>query len=39
MTSDSSGDPVRWSNHLAKDITDLHAFLAVAHSLQEQSAA
>ncbi|MGW7257391.1 DUF6585 family protein [Streptomyces sp. NPDC054834] len=39
MTTDSSGDLVRWSNHLAKDITNLHLFLAVAHSLHEQSAA
>jgi len=39
MTTDSSGAPVLWSNHLAKDITNLHLFLAVAHSLHEQSAA
>lgn len=39
MTTDSSGDPVLWSNHLAKQNTNLHLFLAVAHSLHEQSAA
>lgn len=39
MTTDSSGGPVRWSNHLAKEITNLHLFLAVTHSLHEQSAA
>jgi hypothetical protein len=39
MTTDSSGDPVRWSHHLAKDITNLHLFLAVAQNLHEQSTA
>ncbi|NUR00832.1 MAG: hypothetical protein HOY79_31190 [Streptomyces sp.] len=39
MTTDSSGAPVLWSNHLAKQITNLHLFLAVARSLHEQSAA
>ncbi|MEU5532211.1 hypothetical protein [Streptomyces sp. NPDC020362] len=38
MTTGSSGDPVRWSHHLAKDVTNLHLFLSVAHSLREQSA-
>jgi len=39
MTTGASGDPVLWSNHLAKDVTNLRVFLAVAHSLHEQSAA
>ncbi|MCX5063076.1 MULTISPECIES: DUF6585 family protein [unclassified Streptomyces] len=39
MTTGSTGDPVRWSHHAAKDITNLHLFLAVAHRLHEQSAA
>ncbi|WP_055523524.1 DUF6585 family protein [Streptomyces graminilatus] len=39
MTTDSSGSPARWSNHLAKDITNLSLFLAVARSLHERSAA
>lgn len=38
MNTGSSGDPVRWSHHLAKDITNLSLFLALAHSLREQSA-
>ncbi|MEU9451897.1 DUF6585 family protein [Streptomyces sp. NPDC048277] len=39
MTTDSSGGAVLWSNHLAKQITNLHLFLAVARRLHEQSAA
>ncbi|MCX4885433.1 MULTISPECIES: DUF6585 family protein [unclassified Streptomyces] len=39
MTTGSMGDPVRWSHHMAKDITNLHLFLAVAQRLHEQSAA
>ncbi|MGW7383382.1 DUF6585 family protein [Streptomyces sp. NPDC054794] len=35
MTTGSSGDPVRWSHHLTKDITNLYLFLTVAHSLRE----
>ncbi|MET7473568.1 DUF6585 family protein [Streptomyces sp. NPDC005648] len=39
MTTGASGDAVLWSNHLAKDVTNLRLFLALAHSLHEQSAA
>jgi hypothetical protein len=39
MTTGSSGGPVLWSNHLSKQITNLHLFLAVARRLHEQSAA
>ncbi|MFB0619062.1 DUF6585 family protein [Streptomyces sp. AGS-58] len=39
MTTDSAGGPVRWSNHLARDITNLQLFLVVAHGLHEGSAA
>ncbi|MEH0573253.1 DUF6585 family protein [Streptomyces sp. B21-108] len=39
MTTDSSGGPVLWSNHLAEQITNLHLFLAVARRLHDQSAA
>ncbi|MFJ7150527.1 DUF6585 family protein [Streptomyces sp. NPDC100445] len=38
MATDPAGDTVRWSNHLVRDITNLHLFLVVAHSLREQSA-
>lgn len=39
MTTGSANDPVRWSHHPTKDITNLHLFLAVTHSLRERSAA